>query len=463
MYNSLEIEPCLWYSNTTWEHTSHVSMLAYYDEALPMKGEIIVSEKRRDNKNRILRTGESQRSDGKYMYRYVDSNGKTQSIYSWRLVGTDPVPAGKKDNGALRDKEKLIQKDLDDNILPEGAGLTVLNMTKKYIGQKTGVKHTTRAGYNTVINLLTRDPFGARRIDKVRLSDAKEWLIKLQQTDGKSYSAIHSIRGVLRPAFQMAVDDDILRKNPFEFMLATVLVNDAVTREAITRKEERTFLDFIKNDKHYCKYYDGMYVLFKTGMRISEFTGLTVKDIDMEKRTINIDHQLQKTGTLVYIDTTKTYAGKRVIPMSEDVYECFERILENRNPPKVEPMIGGYSGFLWFDKDKKPMVAMHWEKYFQHAVEKYNNIYRVQLPKITPHVCRHTYCSNMAKSGMNPKVLQYLMGHSDISVTLNTYTHLKLEDAQNEMDKLLVQEAIRLEAEKNGNASEAFKIKRKRA
>lgn len=110
-------------------------------------------------------------------------------------------------------------------------------------------------------------------------------------------------------------------------MLATVLVNDAVTREAITRKEERTFLDFIKNDKHSCKYYDGMYVLFKTGMRISEFKGLTVKDIDMEKRTINIDYQLQKTGALVYIDTTKTYAGKRVIPMSEDVYECFERIL----------------------------------------------------------------------------------------------------------------------------------------
>lgn len=395
-----------------------------------------MSEKRRDNKNRILRTGESQRSDGKYMYRYVDSNGKTQCIYSWRLVSTDFVPAGKKDKGSLRDKEKLIQRDLDDNILPEGAGLTVLNLTKKYIGQKTGVKHTTRAGYHTVINLLTKDPFGAKRIDRVRLSDAKEWLIKLQQEDKKSYSAIHSIRGVLRPAFQMAVCDDILRKNPFEFMLATVLVNDAVTREAITRKEERTFLEFIKNDKHYCKYYDGMNILFKTGMRISEFTGLTTKDIDMVNRTINIDHQLQKTGTLVYIDTTKTYAGKRVIPMSDDVYECFETILKNRKTLKTEPMIDGYGGFLWFDKDGKPMVAMHWEKYFQHAVEKYNKIYKIQLPKITPHVCRHTYCSNMAKSGMNPKVLQYLMGHSDISVTLNTYTHLKLNDAREEMENL---------------------------
>lgn len=395
-----------------------------------------MNKKRRDKKNRILRTGESQRADGKYMYRYVDFNGKTQCIYSWRLVNTDPIPAGKKDTGSLREKEKLIQRDLDDKMLPEGAGLTVLELTKKYTRQKTGVKHTTRAGYHTVLNLLAKDPFGAKRIDRVRLSDAKEWLIKLQQEDKKSYSAIHSIRGVLKPAFQMAVDDDILRKNPFAFTLATVLVNDAVTREAITRKEERTFLDFVKNDKHYCRYYDGMYILFKTGMRISEFTGLTLKDIDMADRTINIDHQLQKTGTLVYIDTTKTYAGKRVIPMSDDVYECFARILEKRNPPKVEPMIDGYSGFLWFDKDGKPMVAMHWEKYFQHAVERYNRIYRVPLPKITPHVCRHTYCSNMAKSGMNPKVLQYLMGHSDISVTLNTYTHLKLDDAREEIENL---------------------------
>lgn len=344
-----------------------------------------MSEKRRDSKNRILRTGESQRSDGKYMFRYVDGNGKTQCIYSWRLVSTDPVPYGKKDNGALRDKEKQIQRDLDDNIASEGGGYTVLSLARKYISLKTGVKNTTKAGYKTVLNLLEKEPFGAKRIDKVRLSDAKAWLIKLQQEDGRSYSSIHTIRGVLRPAFQMAVDDDILRKNPFEFMLATVLVNDAVTREAITRKQERTFLEFVKNDTHYSKYYDGMYILFKTGMRISEFTGLTLSDIDMENKTINIDHQLQKTGTLVYIDTTKTYAGKRIIPMTDDVYECFERILARRKPPKTEPMIDGYAGFLWFDKDGKPMVAMHWEKYFQHAVERYNSIYKLQLPKITPH------------------------------------------------------------------------------
>lgn len=156
----------------------------------------------------------------------------------------------------------------------------------------------------------------------------------------------------------------------------------------------------------------------------------------MENRTINIDHQLQKTGTLVYIETTKTYAGIRVIPMQNDVYECFQNILANRNPPRIELMIDGYSGFLCFDKGGKSMVAKHWEKYFQHAVEKYNSIYRVELPKITPHVCRHTYCSNMEKSGMNPRVIQYSMRHSDISVTVNTYTHLKLDDAREEDEKL---------------------------
>ena len=289
-----------------------------------------MSEKRRDSKNRILRTGESQRADGKYMYRYVDANGKTQCLYSWKLVRTDDVPEGKKDNGALRDLEKKVQKDLEDEIIPDGDGHTVLSLVKKYTSQKTGVKETTRAGYGTVINLLEADPFGKKRIDKVKLSDAKEWLIKLQQVDHKSYSTVHTIRGVVRPAFQMAVDDDLLRKNPFQFQLATVLVNDMVTREAITRKEERTFLEFVKNDTHYSKYYDGMYILFKTGMRISEFTGLTLSDLDMEKRTINIDHQLQKTGTKVYIDTTKTYAGKRVLPMTDDVYECFQAILDQR-------------------------------------------------------------------------------------------------------------------------------------
>lgn len=401
-----------------------------------------MSVKRRDKKNRVLRNGESQRADGRYAYKYIDSNGKPQFVYSWRLENTDKIPQGKRDDLCLRDKEKLIQKDKDDQIVPNGGEMTVLELVKKYVNQKTGVRHNTEANYNFVINVIKKESFGSKRIDKVKLSDAKEWLIKMQRKDGRGYSSIHTIRGVVRPAFQMAVDDDLLRKNPFEFQLATVVVNDSVTREAITRKQERQFLDFVKNDKHFEKYYDGIYILFKTGLRISEFVGLTIDDIEFDKDRIKVDHQLQRKRNMEYIiEDTKTPSGIRYVPMMDGVKECFRRIIENRKKPKIEPSVADangklYCGFLFLDKNNMPMVALHWEKYFQHIREKYNSIYKVQMPKVTPHVCRHTFCSNMAKSGMNPKTLQYIMGHSDIGVTLNTYTHVGFEDAQAEMKKV---------------------------
>ena len=227
-----------------------------------------MSEKRRDNRNRILREGEYQRKDGRYRFRYLDEDGKEQNVYSWRLDKNDPMPKGKKRESSLREKEKQIEADLFDHIATNGGKLTVLELVEKYMSLKTGVRHHTVAGYKTVINILKKEPFGRQRIDKVRLSDAKAWLIKLQKVDGRGYSSIHSIRGVLRPAFQMAVDDDLIRKNPFGFELASVVVNDSVTREAISRKQERDLLKFIKEDKHFSRYYDGIYILFHTGLRI---------------------------------------------------------------------------------------------------------------------------------------------------------------------------------------------------
>ena len=276
--------------------------------------------------------------------------------------------------------------------------MTVCELVDRYLKTKTGVRQSTKQGYVTVQRLLAKEAFGKKTIRSVKTSDAKLFLIKLQQEDGKSYSSIHTIRGVLRPAFQMAVDDDILVKNPFGFQLSGVLVNDAVTRDAITKDQMRKFLKFVHDDVVYCKYYEVVYILFHTGMRISEFCGLTLKDIDLENRTVNIDHQLQRTSDMRYIiETTKTDAGTRVLPIT---------------------------------------VAMHWQHRFNHMVGRYNDIYRVQMPNITPHVCQHTYCSNMAKSGMNPKTLQYLMGHSDISVTMNVYTHIGFDDAEEELKRM---------------------------
>ena len=136
------------------------------------------------------------------------------------------------------------------------------------------------------------------------------------------------------------------------------------------------------------------------------------------------------------IEEPKTIAGIREVPMSPEVEEAFHRILKARKKPKAEPIVDGYCGFLYLDKNDMPMVALHWEKYFQRLLEKYNASHKVQMPKITPHICRHTFCSRMAKSGMNPKSIQYIMGHSDISVTLNTYTHVKFEDAEADMKRV---------------------------
>lgn len=250
----------------------------------------------------------------------------------------------------------------------------------------------------------------------MKTSDAKVFLIKLQQEDGKSYSSIHTIRGVLHPAFQMAVDDDILVKNSFGFQLAGVLVNDAVTRDAISKDQMRKFLKFVHDDVVYCKYYEVVYILFHTGMRISEFCGLTLKNID----------------------------------------------LENRTAPKVEKSIDGCSGFLFYDDNGMPLVAMHWQHRFNHMVGRYSDIYRVQMPNITPHVCRHTYCSNMAKSGMNPKMLQYLMEHSDISVTMNVYTHIGFDDAEEELKRMEEFRKAQAEVEKKNDtkavSQKMFKI-----
>lgn len=226
-------------------------------------------------------------------------------------------------------------------------------------------------------------------------------------------------------------------------------VESVVLMSRVDKDQMRKFLKFVHDDNVYCKYYEVVYILFHTGIRISEFCGLTMKDVDLENKILNIDHQIQRSPDMkLYIESTKTNAGTRKLPMTDEVARCFQAIIEDREKPRYEKMIEGHTGFLFTDKNGNPLVAMHWEHRFNHMVKRYNDIFRVQMPNITPHVCRHTYCSNMAKSGMNPKTLQYLMGHSDIGVTLNTYTHLGPEDAAGELKRMEELADARKELEK---------------
>ena len=223
--------------------------------------------KRRDDKGRVLQQGEWQEPSGRYRYKYTDSLGKRKILYSWRLTESDKMPEGKRADSSLREKERKVQSLQMQGIT--GSKLTVIELVERYLSLKTGVKHNTLANYNFVVNVLKKEEFSHKKVDDVKLSDAKIFLIKLQR-DGRGYSSIHSIRGVLRPAFQMAVDDDLILKNPFGFELGTILVNDSQKREAVSLEDEARFLEFVKNDPHYNRYYDAFYILFKTGLRISD-------------------------------------------------------------------------------------------------------------------------------------------------------------------------------------------------
>ena len=383
-----------------------------------------MAERRKDRKGRVLRDGESQRQNGTYMYRYTDVRGERKCVYAKTLE-------------ELREKEQKIQQDLHDGINYAAGKITVIDLLHRYIATKTGVRYNTKVGYQFVLNLVSKEDFGYRMIRDIKPSDAKQWFIKLHE-DGRGYSTITSVRGVLRPAFEMAVEDDIIRRNPFSFKITDVVPNDSQTRQAISKEVKERFLTFIRESKHYSQYYDEIVILLGTGMRVSELYGLTKADIDFEARRIKVERQLTRTRHCeYYIEKPKTASGERYIPMTNEVYQAFQNAIQRRKQPKVELLIDGHTGFLFLDKDGKPKVAMHLEHVMKRIVDRYNDTHEDQLPSITPHVLRHTFCTEMASSGIDLKSLQYLMGHSDVGVTLNVYTHASYETAQAAMKKAM--------------------------
>ena len=383
-------------------------------------------QRRKDPKGKVLRTGESFRKiDNCYTFRYKDVRGKVKAVYAPDLK-------------TLRVKEDKILKEIEDGLNYAGGDVSVIELVEKYIALKEGVRYNTKVGYNFVLNLIKKEDFGYRMIRDIKPSDAQKWFIKLHK-DGRGYSTLTTIRGVLKPAFQMAYEEDVIRRNPFDFVITKYVPNDSKRREALTEDQQKAWMDFIRNDKTYSKCYDEFVVLLGTGMRVSEFCGLTKKDLDFENRSIRVDHQLVRDRhSRYYVEKTKTECGRRTIPMTNDVYEALQNILKKRPKLKKEMMVDGYSGFILIDRDRKPKVALHIENECRWAMKKYKKLHPDKpLPHITPHVYRHTFCTNMVNAGMDVKVLQYIMGHSEIDVTLNIYTHMGYERASVHMIELV--------------------------
>lgn len=376
-----------------------------------------MSEKRKDKKGRIFRSGEGQRPNKTYFYRYHRNGDK-----KWSYVYAPTLEE-------LRQKEEVIQRDLLDGIDYAGGEITVAELVDRYINLRRGLKENSMRAYGSAINRIHTDPFGSRMIRSVRLSDGKGWFVSLHDK-GLKQNTIGILQSVLRPAFEMAVDDDMIRKNPFKFKLSDVIPNDAYVRSALTKAQQEQYLQFIR-DHGKDNYYDDIVILLGTGLRVSELYGLTRADIDFDRRCIHVRRQLCRTAEKPYFVTPpKTKSGIRNVPMTDAVYMALMRVVKARTAPKVELPVDGHSGFLFLDKSGMPKVAMYLENYMRGLQARFEKAYGKPVPRITPHVLRHTFCTNVQQAGLDVKSLQYLMGHSNASVTLDVYTHSDFESAE---------------------------------
>lgn len=314
--------------------------------------------------------------------------------------------------------------------------MTLCQLYAKQNAQRANVKKSTQQGRKTLMRILENDILGARSIDSIRLSDAKKWVLRMKEK-GYGYQTISNHKRSLNASFRIAIADDLVRKNPFDFKLNEVIEDDRKPRQALTEEQEEKLLSFVRKDRVYQKYYDAIVILLKTGLRISELCGLTRQDIDFENEVIHVNHQLLYSKEIgYYIETPKTKSGVRDVPMSEEVKQALKRIMAERK--KTEPIaIDGYSGFLFLNGKGYPMTNAYYTVTFSNLTKKYNKYHEDSLPKITPHILRHTFCTRLANRNMNPKSLQYIMGHSNISITLNLYAHASAENVKAELKSMI--------------------------
>lgn len=381
-----------------------------------------MSTKRKDTKGRILRTGESQNKDGRYVYKYVDPHGQQKFIYSWKLEPTDRLPKGKRQDTSLREKERELLRDQLDGIDHAGGNMTVLELYKQHVKLNSQVKPSTERSRERRIKMLENDPLGSMRICNVKLSDAKSWALR-QQEKGFSYHTIRTDKRALIAAFYGAIADDYIRKNPFNFKLTDVIEDGTEAKTPLNAEQEKSLLEFVRDDKVYRAYYDELVILLGTGLRISELCGLTRNDVDMKAGIITIDHQLLRASKMGrYIGDPKTKCGIRKISMREDVQEAFRRVLDRSRKNGVP--VDDYTDFLFTSRTGNPRTAIDYQNIFRRIREKHAKKYGPILPEnMTPHTMRHTFCTKMALAGMNPKSLQYIMGHANIATTMNYYAH----------------------------------------
>ena len=371
----------------------------------------------------------------RYEYHYKDCLGNERVISSYRLEATDQLPKGKKSSKSLREKEAEINAQIENNIDIDGAKLTLLEVVDRYLNSlynRKKLSHNTKVGYNVTVNTLKNYKLGHMEIGKIRPEHCEEWLADMK----KKYkgSSIQPQISLLKRTFEYAIDYDYIAKNPFRRI--TTDKSDSKKMEAICVEDMNRFLEFCSNDKNSSHCYDMLYVLFWTGLRVSELCGLTLNNIDMDNRMITVDKQLQCINHTHVVLPTKTTNGERIIPMTDGVHDCFDRIIKNRYiKGDIEPVCydekgNAYEGFVFLaTRSRKTIVRSHVEEYLQNCIKRFNiKNPDNQIRKFEPHICRHTFATNMQY--LPPKTLQYILGHGNISTTMNNYVDAKPCDEQ---------------------------------
>ena len=406
----------------------------------------MISMARKDNKGRNLKTGESQRPDGRYMYRYKDElTGKRVTIYDMDLA-------------SLREQEKKINKDIDDQLITDTSvkKLTVNGLFERYMVTKN-IREKTKKDYWRTWNYRIKNTLGNIRVVDFKTSHVRTFFSGLSD-EGLAHSTIKSMYALLNPAFNMAVEDGIIRKNPVTGTLGDYGAA-AKEKEALTLEQQEKLLKFVENSKVYKPHLPMMQIMFGACLRISETIGLTWSDVDMKNREIHVNGQLVyyegEEGYCFHDSETKTDAGIRTIPMTQTVYDAFRKQKELNLMLGLQSNveIGKRSGFIFNTKHGRPIMPAGVNSFLKNIVNAYNKRETILaenenrepelMPHISAHILRHTGCTRLGENNVNPKVMQYVMGHSDAQITMNVYNHIaEKSHVENEMSKMNLPETV---------------------
>lgn len=385
-----------------------------------------MANKRKDNKGRVLKKGESQRKNGTYMYRWVDNREKPNWIYAETLEG-------------LRAIEAQVEKDRIMGVVHNN--VTLNEQIDIYLMTKNKLANSTKENYTYYYKHSIKDSrLGKMKVTNIKKSDILLFYKSLSD-EGYAPGTLKIIQKIIHPALQLACDDDIIIKNPSDGCLKGY-DDDPEKKYALTFDEEAEFLERVLSKPRMKRYYFMYAILLKTGLRISEAIGLTWDEVDMDEREITIDHQVQyrsvKGEMQLYASKTKTKSGVRTIPMTDEVYKLF---LEQRKvwfSTKKDPefSVDGYKDFVFVSHMTGKCMNHNSIRRMMRSIVEMNSSRKIQLPDISPHILRHTTVCRLAESGYDIKVVQYLMGQVDIRTTMRVYNHVDLERVKREIARV---------------------------